>query len=660
MEEEEALNSERRDTPLLDNIEIPFDVRQLRREDLPQLCEELRRDLVATVSKSGGHFASSLGVTEITVALHWALNTPEDRIVWDVGHQSYIHKILTARRDELPGVRKLGGISGFPSRRESTYDTFGVAHAGTSISAASGMREGLSRGSKKARERHVAVVIGDGGLTAGMAFEALNHSGQLNKNLIVILNDNEMSIAPNVGAMSWAFSKTITGKFSTKARRQFKALHEKGLVPDSFYHAIDRAEEATQGFFSAPAFLFANFGYRYMGPVDGHNVFQMLDAIERAKSQEGPVLIHALTVKGKGYAPAETDPVKWHGVGPFDAKNGTSLKASNKTAAALSYTEVFGNTMIELCRDDERVVGITAAMPDGTGLTKLAQEMPERFYDVGIAEQHAVTFAAGLACEGIRPVCAIYSTFLQRAFDQVVHDVCIQSLPVIFAMDRGGLVGADGPTHHGVFDISCLRSLPNMTIMAPRNEAELRDMMLTSVHHLSGPIAFRYPRGSALGVDISSPPRTIPIGKGELLESPENADVLLIGIGLTVQFCLQAAAELLQTHGIAASVVDARFVKPLDEELLSSQINSHRLIVTVEDHVIRGGFGSAVLEFMADEGLTEHRQIIRLGIEDNFVEHGTQQELYRLCQFDAESIVARVSEALGRSEEALKPMLVNA
>ncbi len=633
---------------LLDTINSPAELRKLSRKDLQQLCEELRSELISTVSQSGGHFASSLGVVELTVAIHATFNTPEDRLVWDVGHQAYIHKMLTGRRRELAEVRKLGGISGFPRRCESEYDTFGVAHAGTSISAALGMAEASYHEYPAQNERQVVAVIGDGGMTAGMVFEALNHSGHLHRKLIVILNDNEMSIAPNVGALSLAFSRAVTSKFSTSARKHFKQLVERGLIPQTFYRAIDRAEEAAQGFFSTPAMLFGSFGYRYIGPIDGHNLDQVMDALERAKKQDGPVLIHALTLKGKGYEPAENDPVKYHGVGPFEVPCGTFKKSSVKKAP--TYTEVFGKTLIELCQNDPAIVGITAAMPDGTGLEFLAKEMPDRFFDVGICEQHAVTFAAGLACEGMKPVCAIYSTFLQRAYDQIVHDVCIQSLPVIFAMDRGGLVGADGPTHHGVFDISYLRALPNMTIMAPKDEGELRDMMYTACNHQTGPIAFRYPRGNGVGANISRPPKLIPIGSAEIVFEPaptQKSEVLILAVGQTVPLAIEAATVLSNADRIQVTVVNTRFIKPFDTELLTELISKHFFVLTVEDHALQGGFGSAVLEFMADAELTLERKVVRLGIEDFFVEHGTQEELYKICKFDPQSIVSRIRQELG-------------
>ena len=637
-------------TPLLDNISKPSDLRKLERSQLPSLCKELRDDLVYTLSQIGGHFASSLGATEITVALHWVLNTPKDRIVWDTGHQAYIHKILTGRRKDLGRVRKLGGISGFPTRDESKYDTFGVAHAGTSISAAIGMLEASFHEYPESEDRNVAAVIGDGAMTAGMAFEALNHSGQLHRKLIVILNDNEMSIAPNVGALSLAFSKTLAGKTTTNARKHFKTLHDKGLVPHTLYRALDRAEEAAKGFLSTPAMLFESFGYQYIGPVDGHDVEQMVDALERAKAQDGPVLIHALTQKGKGYSPAEADPVKWHGVSPFLAQEGKFKEKKKSTRP--SYTGVFGKTLIELCKADQRIVGVTAAMPDGTGLTKLAEEMPDRYFDAGIAEQHAVTFAAGLACEGMKPFCAIYSTFLQRGFDQLVHDVCIQNLPVVFAMDRGGLVGADGPTHHGTFDISFLRPIPNLAIMAPKDEAELRDMMLTAANH-DGPIAFRYPRGEGLGVDISKPPKELEIGKGEVLKEANNYEdaVLILGLGKTVSFAMEAAEELSSSYGIEATVVNSRFVKPLDTELIKKLVQQHSFVVTVEDGAIKGGFGTEVLEMLATEDLLNDIKFLRLGVPDKFIEHGTQQELYKICGYDAEGITQRIAFEMGKAKQ---------
>lgn len=634
----------RQKSSILDQISSPSELRKIEVSELTELCEELRQDLVSAVSEIGGHFASSLGVVELTVGLHRVFNTPHDRIIWDVGHQGYIHKILTGRREALRKVRQFGGISGFLRREESEYDAFGAGHAGTSISAASGMCEASYHDYPGRKDRWVVAVIGDGSMTSGMAFEALNHSGQLHRKLIVILNDNEMSIAPNVGALSLALSRAVTGKLSTGARRHFKSLVERGLIPHALYRALDRAEEATQGFLSTPAMLFGSFGYRYIGPVDGHSLESVLDALERAKDQDGPVLMHMLTTKGKGYEPAETDPVKYHGVTPFIPDSGIFKKAT----APKSYSTIFGETLVELCQDDARLVGVTAAMPDGTGLKILQREMPDRYFDVGIAEQHAVTFAAGLACEGMRPVCAIYSTFLQRAFDQVIHDVCIQNLPVIFAMDRGGLAGADGQTHHGAFDIAYLRSIPNISLMVPKDEGEMRDMMLTAVQHETGPIAFRFPRGEAAGnVDVTKKPQALPFGKWEIARGAEKSAALILAIGPAVQFALDAAQKL-SSDGIDATVVNARFVKPLDRELLKELSQRNRLIVTVEDHAIQGGFGSAILEALADMDLLDGKVVKRLGIPDQFVVHGTQKELYKLCGFDAEAIEAVVRSSITR------------
>ncbi len=630
-------------TPLLDKITSPADVRALPAEELPELCEELRTELVNAVSEIGGHFASSLGVVELTVALHRAFETPEDRIVWDVGHQGYIHKILTGRREELRRVRHYKGISGFLRREESEYDAFGAGHAGTSISAATGMVEASCHkyAGGAEGERRVVAVIGDGSLTAGMAFEALNHAGQLHRKLIVVLNDNEMSIAPNVGALSLFLSKAVTGKVSTNARRHFKSLVDRGLIPHALYRAIDRAEEATQGFLSTPAMIFGAFGFRYIGPVDGHNVTSLVDALERAKDQDGPVLIHALTIKGKGYEPAESDPVKYHGVTPFTVLSG----AFKKSSGPKSLSTAFGEALVDLCKQDNRVVGITAAMPDGTGLKILQKEMPERYFDVGIAEQHGVTFAAGLACEGMRPVVAIYSTFLQRAFDQVVHDVCIQNLPVIFAMDRAGLVGADGATHHGVFDIAYLRSLPNMTIMAPKDAAELRAMLFSAISYSPGPIAIRFPRADAEAFETSQM-KLIPRGTAEVISEAEDSSVLIVAAGPCVAMA-QDAAQKLAADGIGVSVVNSRFIKPIDIKTISALTRKNKLVVTVEDHARTGGLGTAVLEALSEVGVLDGKRFIRLGVPDEFIEHGTQKELYALCEYDALGIYKAVRGALG-------------
>ncbi len=654
-----AINSSESSTPILDNLESTSQLKNLTPKELESLCHELREDLIHRVNQVGGHFASSLGVTELTVALHYVFNTPADKIVWDVGHQAYVHKILTGRRQEMLKVRTLGGISGFPKRCESEYDTFGVAHAGTSISAALGMLEAKAI-SNEVDERNEPImksiaVIGDGAMTSGMAFEALNHSGQLHKNLIVVLNDNEMSIAPNVGALSLAFSRAITNKLSTTARKHFKNLTEKGLIPKPFYRALDKAEEATQGFFSTPAMLFSSFGYRYIGPIDGHNLPQLIDAFERAKLQDGPVLIHTLTTKGKGYSPAELDPVGYHAISAkqLDPTPPASANKKASTPKKKTYTQVFGDTMVEICKSNSKVVGITAAMPDGTGLTKLAKELPNQFYDVGIAEQHGVTFAAGLACEGIIPVCAIYSTFLQRAYDQVIHDVCIQNIPVIFAIDRGGLVGSDGPTHHGVFDLSYLRALPNMVLMSPKDESELKDMIHTAVNYKDGPIAIRYPRGAGIGCEIADEASLIPIGKGEYVAQDKNPTVALLSVGPMLYQSLEAK-KILNSMDINCSVVNMRFVKPMDQDLLEKIAIDHEYIFTIEDNAIQGGFGSAVLESLNEADLISQTRLVTLGIPDEFVEHGTQEELYKILGLDATGITERVLKEISKEQRLIR------
>lgn len=645
---------------ILDSIQLPADLRKLSIDELNTVCQELRHELIATVSRTGGHLASSLGVVELTVALHATCNTPNDSIVWDVGHQAYIHKMLTGRRSRMSGIRQYKGISGFPKRSESPYDAFGAGHAGTSISAALGMREAIDKVSSDPNTRNVLAIIGDGSMTCGMAFEALNHLGQLHKNVIVILNDNGMSIAPNVGAISRAFSKTLTGELSTIARRWFKQLVKQGYVPESLYRTLDRMEDATQGLLSTPSLLFGAFRYRYIGPVDGHSLPSLIDALNRAKRQDGPVLLHVRTIKGKGYDPAELDPVTFHGVSPFSVCDGAFQTLSNSKAR--SYTSVFGETIRDICKTDNRVVAITAAMPDGTGLNIVAKEFPDRVYDVGISEQHAVTFAAGLACEGLKPVVAVYSSFLQRSFDQIMHDVCLQSLPVRFAIDRSGLVGEDGPTHHGVFDFGYLRMLPNIVIMAPKDEVELQDMILTAMNYNKGPIAFRYPRGACACLPTTikltpHSPRIIPIGRAEIIRAPLNDSIcntrsraLIISIGKTVQTALEASQQLSAQYGIETTVVNARFVKPLDQNLLYDLIKQHPLAITVEDHAKQGGFGSAVLEFMSDTDLCSSCQLIRLGIEDKYIEHGSIQKLHRLCNIDARAIVTAIRENLTTKE----------
>lgn len=625
---------------LLNSLDLPADLRGLSIAELESVASELRDELIDSISSSGGHFASSLGATEITIALHSVFETPHDRLVWDVGHQAYVHKMITGRRDQLGGIRQSGGISGFLKRSESEFDAFGAGHAGTSISAAVGMRVALDRIDPN---RYVVAVIGDGSLTAGMAFEALNHAGDLGlKNLIVILNDNEMSISPNVGALSWLFSKAITSETGSRARSKFKDLYRRGYVPDLLYKAIDRAEEATQSFLAGPSMLFEAFGFRYIGPIDGNNVGEVVQALQSAKRQDVPVLIHARTVKGKGYEPAEEDPIKWHGVAPFDRSKGQFV-GSAPLKKVPTYTQVFSETFVELAKQDPKVVAITAAMLGGTGLDKAQAVVPGQVFDVGICEQHAVTFAAGMSCEGYKPIAAIYSTFLQRAYDQLVHDVCIQNLPCVFAMDRGGVVGNDGETHQGVFDISFLRCLPNIVIMSPKDENELRHMLYTAVNH-NGPSAIRYPRGNGEGVELDAEFQTLEIGKAEVLL--RGSDVLLVAFGPLVTTALRAAHHLLE-RGISATVINARFAKPLDTDLLGLELPRHRLVCTLEDHALMGGFGSAVLEMVEDLHIPLVQPIKRFGVGDSYVGHGSQSEQQIWNGYDYASIVSFVESELG-------------
>ena len=629
---------------LIDSISLPSGLRGLSPAELKTVCGELRDELIEVVSASGGHFASSLGATEITVALHHLFETPHDRLVWDVGHQAYIHKMLTGRRNLLGTIRKKDGISGFLKRNESEFDAFGAGHAGTSISAAVGMAVALQQTDPA---RHAVAVIGDGSLTAGMAFEALNHAGHLGlSNLIVVLNDNEMSISPNVGAISWLFSRAVTSQTSTIARNRFKNWYRKGYVPEIVYRAIDRAEEVTQGFFMGAAMLFEAFGFRYIGPVDGNNVDDLIRALQNAKQQGVPVLVHAYTTKGKGYEPAEEDPIKWHGVTPFSRDRGEFLsvvKPAEKRDPP-SYTAVFASTLSEMMGQDQRIVAITAAMLSGTGLDKVQATHPERVFDVGICEQHAVTFAAGLACEGLRPVCAIYSTFLQRAFDQVLHDVCTQNLPVVFALDRGGVVGNDGETHQGVFDISYLRSIPNIVLMSPKDENELRHMLFTAMQH-KGPSAIRFPRGNGLGVAMTEPLSVLPMGRGEVVQ--HGRSVVMLCLGSMVQFGLLAASRLQQECGITPTVVNMRFAKPIDAELLRTVVPAHDFVCTVEDHALMAGFGSAVLEEIANQQIELHHPVIRFGVSDQFVPHASQAEQHQMFGYDPAGIVARLKTVLG-------------
>jgi len=598
----------------LDNIQGPRDLRKLDWPQLEQLAAEIRRELVDTVAETGGHLAPNLGVVELTLALHLVLDSPRDRIVWDVGHQSYVHKLLTGRRAGFRELRRRGGLSGFPRPAESEHDHFVVGHASTSISTALGLA--LAR--DLAGEDHAVVaVIGDGAMTGGLAFEALNHAGHLRTNLMVVLNDNEMSIARNVGALSGYLNRLRTDPKYTHGKDELEYLLKRiPAIGPRVFHVADRLKDSLK-YLVLPGMFFEELGFLYLGPVDGHNVPALVEVLRRAKRRSGPVLVHVLTRKGRGYAPAERDPDKFHGPGPFDRETGT-FKVK---AAAPTYTEVFGRTLVRLAEQDPRIVAITAAMPSGTGLTAFAQSYPRRFFDVGIAEAHAVTLAAGLAKGGARPVVAVYSTFLQRAFDSVMHDVCLNGLPVVLAVDRAGIVGEDGPTHHGLFDLSFLRALPGLTIMAPADEDQLRHMLKTALT-LDGPAVIRYPRGPGLGAALTGEPQPLPVGRSRLLQ--EGRDLTLVALGNMVAPALEAA-RLLAEDGVRADVVDARFVKPLDRDNILGRAAVTGCLVTVEEHVLAGGFGSAVLEAVQEARLSV--RVLRLGVGDRFVEHGSQAVL---------------------------------
>jgi 1-deoxy-D-xylulose-5-phosphate synthase len=621
---------------LLKDISNPKDLKKLDRNQLPELAAELRQMIVDVVSQKGGHLASSLGTVELTIALHYIFDSPQDKIVWDVGHQTYTHKLLTERKDRFPTLRQYQGLSGFTRMSESPYDAFTTGHSSTSISAGLGMAC-----AKRIKGSHSKVIsiIGDGALTAGMAYEGLNQAGDIHKDLIVILNDNDMSIAPNVGALSSFLSRAFSKKYMRRVRSELgDFLKSLPKIGDDVYQLAKRSEESFKAFIT-PGMLFEAFNFDYFGPIDGHNLDHLIDMLNNVKCLSEPVLLHISTQKGKGYSPAEKNPVYFHGVGCFEVDSGNCIK--NKCAFP-SYTEVFGETLTQLAEKDTRIVAVTAAMPEGTGLCKFSNTYPDRFFDVGIAEQHGVTFAAGMASEGLKPVVAIYSTFLQRAYDQILHDICIESLPVAFALDRGGIVGEDGPTHHGLFDFSYLRSLPNMVVMAPKDENELRRMVKTSVEYDKGPIAFRYPRGTGEGVQQDKEVSTIAIGKAEKLS--DGDDILLLAIGRTVNDAL-TARFMLAEDGIYATVVNCRFVKPLDVDLISALAQHIPRIITIEENVRQGGFGSAVLEALSDEGLTD-LSIKRIGIPDTFVEHGSQKILRDKYGITADEIVRQAKELL--------------
>ncbi len=619
------------DTPLLDRIRSPEDLRRLRPGELPALADELRREIVARVAETGGHLAASLGAVELAVALHYVFDTPHDRIVWDVGHQTYAHKILTGRREAMRALRRRGGIAGFPRRDESPYDAFGTGHSSTSISAAAGMAVAAARGEAR---RRVVAVIGDGAMTAGMAFEALNHAGDLEADLLVVLNDNEMSISPNVGALSNYFARVLSSRLYTTVREGGKRVLEH-LPP--VRELARRAEEHMKGMV-VPGTLFEELGFQYFGPFDGHDLPALVRALRNVRDLPGPRLLHVITRKGKGYAPAEADPCTYHGVGPFDPASG---RPRAPASPAPTYTQVFSGWICDMAERDPRLVAITPAMREGSGLVAFSERFPGRFHDVGIAEQHAVTFAAGLACEGLRPVVAIYSTFLQRAYDQLVHDVALQNLPVLLAIDRAGLVGPDGPTHAGAFDLSYLRCVPNLTVMAPADEAECR-RMLTTGFLLDGPAAVRYPRGTGPGVPVPDGLEPLPVGRGELRR--EGREVAILAFGAPLAAALEAGEAL------DATVANMRFVKPLDEELVLALARGHGLLVTVEENAVAGGAGSAVAECLARHGLAV--PILQLGLPDRFVAHGTRAEQLAECGLDAEGIRAAVEARLGRSAEA--------
>jgi 1-deoxy-D-xylulose-5-phosphate synthase len=615
--------------PLLEQINSPQDLKQLSVDQLNQLTEEIREFIITTVSKTGGHLASNLGVVELTIALHYVFDTPTDKIIWDVSHQAYAHKILTGRRDRFHTIRQYEGLSGFCKRSESVYDAFGAGHSSTSISAALGIAEARDL---KHEHFHVIAVIGDGSLTAGLALEGLNNAGAKRRRFIVILNDNEMSISPNVGALAGYLSKVITGERYNKFKAEIEHLVKTvPVVGESFFKVGKRFDEFLKGFLT-PGMLFEELGFKYVGPIDGHNMPQLIATFHNVRDYvERPTLIHVVTKKGKGYEKAEQNAVVFHGASPFCIDTGEFIR---QETLAPSYTKVFGETLTRLAEQNDTIIAITAAMCSGTGLEDFAKKFPTRFYDVGIAEQHAVTFAAGLATGGFKPVTAIYSSFLQRAYDQVFHEVCLQNLPVVFALDRAGLVGDDGPTHHGVFDYAYLRHLPNIVIMAPKDENEFRHMLKTAVEY-PGPIVVRYPRGFGLGVKLDPTLHTLDIGKAEVVQ--EGNDAVIFAIGTMVQPALEASKNLAEDEHLSVAVVNARFVKPLDTELILEFARKTAKIVTIEEHVLQGGFGSAVLELLHAQGL--HQIMIRcIGLPDQYIEHGSQSILRHKYGLDAEHI----------------------
>lgn len=624
----------------LDKINSPADVKKLSVPQLEQLAKEIRQLLISVISHTGGHLAPNLGVVELTLALHKVFNTPEDKIIFDVGHQAYIHKIITGRREQFPTLRQYGGLSGFPKRSESEHDAFGTGHSSTSISAALGM---ACARDLQGDDYNVVAVIGDGSMTGGMAFEALNNAGMLHKNMIVVLNDNEMSISKNVGAMSEYLYQLRTGETYNKIKNDIEGWLKNMEFGSDVLKAIRRLKGSVK-YLMVPTSIFEELGFTYLGPVDGHDLDGLLDVLQAAKKIDGPVMVHVLTKKGKGYKPAEESPNKFHGTGPFDIATGKKITNPN---APVSYTEVFGKTLTKLADIDDKIVGITAAMPDGTGLNIFAEAHKDHFFDVGIAEQHAVTAAAGMAAAGMKPVAAIYSTFMQRAYDSIMHDICMQKLNVTLCLDRAGLVGDDGYTHHGVFDYAYLRSIPNMTIMAPKDENELQHMLKTALD-FDGPVSVRYPRGSGVGVALDTQWQDLPIGKAEVLRT--GKDVCFWAIGSMVQTALDAA-ELLEAQGISAGVVNMRFAKPLDVELLREHAQSYGKIITLEEGVLAGGVGSAILEELNENKLLEQFEVRCFGIPDEFVMHGDKKLLFRDLGLDTPTIAAKAAAFVKGEEE---------
>lgn len=621
--------------PLLSTINSPADLKKLPKEKLPQLAEELRQFIIDVVSEKGGHFGASLGTVEMTIALHYVFDTPRDLIVWDVGHQAYGHKIITGRRDVFHTNRLYKGISGFPKRSESPYDTFGVGHSSTSISAALGM---AIASKLKNEEKQVVAVIGDGALTGGMAFEALNHAGAEKANMLVVLNDNCMSIDPNVGALKEYLTDLTTSKAYNKIKDEVWSLLGKisQFGPDA-RSIVQKIENTFKSVILEKSNLFEALQFRYFGPTDGHDLLHLVELFEHLKTIPGPKILHCLTKKGKGYKPAEEgNPTVWHAPGIFDKNTGEIIKPKKRAPTPPKYQDVFGHTLVELASKNEKIVGITPAMPSGSSMNIMMEKFPNRAFDVGIAEQHAVTFSAGLATQGLVPFCNIYSSFMQRAYDQVIHDVALQKLHVVFCLDRAGLVGADGPTHHGAFDIAYFRCIPNMIVCAPMNEEELRDMMYTAqLEKNAGPWAIRYPRGEGVMPNWKTPLKEIPVGKGVRIKNGE--DLAILSIGHIGNLAMEAIRESESEYHWSIALYNMRFVKPIDELMLHEIFGKYKHIITVEDGCLMGGFGSAVLEFAADQGY-KNSSIVRLGIPDRFIEHGTQQELYRECGYDKNSI----------------------